>query len=110
MAVEESAYLGQKLSKTPDFEAQTLDKGVTIPYNDYRIKGIGGKEMTRPEILHGALSPHQREIGLSLSIAPANPSLLNLIYEGYIKKSFPAQTVTIPEIQEVACKIEEEVA
>jgi len=63
----------------------------------------------RPEILRGGLSSHQRELGLSLSIAPANRSLLNLIYEGRVKESFPARTVTIPEIQEVACKVEADI-
>ena len=64
--------------------------------------------LERPELLHGGLSAHQQEIGLRLSVAPEDPGILNLIYEGSVKGSFPVQTVTLIEIQEAAYKVEAE--
>ena len=69
-----------------------------------------GSSKPRPDILRGGLSPHQREIGLRLSVAPAASEVLNLIYQGRVQETFPYRTVTIPDIQEAACRIEEGVS
>lgn len=55
------------------------------------------------EIQNGTLSPRHREAGLALYPAPADNSILNLIFEGHVIKSF-GKTATAEEMHKEAEK------
>ena len=53
-------------------------------------KKDGGNKDMKDIMYNATLTPRQRELGLWLCLAPADSSILNLIYEGSVIKSFKA--------------------